>query len=304
MKTKVVYVIVSSDKDLYLEQAFLSVYSLKIYSPDTSVELVVDKETDQTLYEKRTNLLRYFTKKIVVDVPAKYKRAYASRWIKTRLRKIVDGDFLFVDSDTIITDDLKDIDYFEGDIGAVLNLHGCFLSKEAKNNHLKWALRDGWTCADNVPYFNSGVMFVRDTEAAHHFYDIWHEKWCSGMERYNFLFDQSSLAATNESLGMMIKELQGIWNCQLLYNGLPFLQHAKIVHHIDLQKTNRKSPWKFYDQKLYYSIKQTGSISIEIHDMLKNAKSQFDIPCKVIGVSEIKMLNSLGLRILKKIGVV
>lgn len=119
MKTKVVYVITSTEEDFYLEETLISVYSLKKKSPSIIIELVVDTKTDMTLTGKRATLLDYVDKKIVVNVPEKYNKVQTSRYLKTSVREYVDGDFLFVDSDTIITDSLEGIDHFNCDIGMV-----------------------------------------------------------------------------------------------------------------------------------------------------------------------------------------
>lgn len=302
MRTKIVYVLVSSDDDLYLEQAFLSVYSLKMYSPDTSVELIVDKVTDNTLINGRSSFLQYFSNKIVVDVPDEYKGTSSSRWLKTNLRNIVDGDYLYVDTDTIIVDNLEAVDALNGDICAVLDLHGPHLSKSARKDHLRWSIRDGWTFSDTFPYYNSGVMLVKDTSISRHFYEEWHQRWLHAEKKYNFLLDQSSLAATNEAQGMLIHEMPGIWNCQLMYYGLPYFSNAKIIHHIDLLKLNSKCAWKFYNLQLYLAIKRNHTISSEVDDMLRNVKTQFDIQSKIIGKEDINLLNSFGIRVLKRIG--
>ena len=44
MKTKMVYVLVSNDKDYYLEQAYVSMFSLKKYNPKAQIYVVADQE--------------------------------------------------------------------------------------------------------------------------------------------------------------------------------------------------------------------------------------------------------------------
>ena len=48
MKTKIVYVLVSSNNDIYLEQAYVSMYSVKYYMPDAHITLLTDKLTEAT----------------------------------------------------------------------------------------------------------------------------------------------------------------------------------------------------------------------------------------------------------------
>lgn len=45
MRTKIVYVLVSSEKDIYLEQAWVSFYSLKHFNNDAHVVIVCDNNS-------------------------------------------------------------------------------------------------------------------------------------------------------------------------------------------------------------------------------------------------------------------
>lgn len=49
MKTKIIYVLVSNENDCYLEQALVSIYSLRLYNPDANLLLLVDEETSLSL---------------------------------------------------------------------------------------------------------------------------------------------------------------------------------------------------------------------------------------------------------------
>ena len=169
MNTKIVYVVTSDPKDYYLEQTLLSIFSLRKYNDDVVVELVVDKKTDATFCDKRTAILNYVDKKTVVTVPDKYSKVQTSRYIKTSLRQHVSGDYLFIDSDTIITESLSSIDQYLSDIMAVVNEHvpvSQYFDSYGKRV-VKYARQEGWMISDDIPYYNSGVMYVKDTEISH-----------------------------------------------------------------------------------------------------------------------------------------
>lgn len=55
MKTKIIYVLVSNENDCYLEQALVSIYSLRLYNPDANLLLLVDEENP------KTSRVSYFT---------------------------------------------------------------------------------------------------------------------------------------------------------------------------------------------------------------------------------------------------
>lgn len=179
MNTKIIYVVSSDETDIYLEQTLLSVFSLRKHNPNAYVELIVDQDTAATITGKREEILKYIDNKVVVNVPKEYNKKETSRFLKTNVREYVDGDYLFVDSDTIITDKLDEIDLFDGDIGAVINNHVPI--SQYSNNYAslirRIAKQEGWEISDDVQYFNSGVLYVKDTEKARHFCSDWHQKW-------------------------------------------------------------------------------------------------------------------------------
>ena len=99
MKTKIVYCIVSNDQDIYLEQAWVSIYTLKNYSPEAEVFLIVDKETESTLVGKRAGIKELVTEVIAVETPDSYNAMQRSRYLKTNFRQFIAGDLLFIDGD-------------------------------------------------------------------------------------------------------------------------------------------------------------------------------------------------------------
>ena len=64
MNTKIVYCLVSSEKDIYLEQAWVSIYSLRLHNPCTTVILVLDKLTAESLTGSRAKIKQLVTDKL------------------------------------------------------------------------------------------------------------------------------------------------------------------------------------------------------------------------------------------------
>ena len=288
MRTKIVYVVTSDETDVYLEQALLSVFSLRKHNPNAYVELVVDQDTDTTIIGKRGEILKYTDNKIVVNVPEEYNKECRSRWLKTSLRQHIKGDFLYIDTDTIITDDLSEVDSFRFSLGAVINAHvpisyrkdSIYMRKIKKN-----ALEEGWKCSDEIPYFNGGVLFVKDTAESYEFFSIWHNIWKDIFMKYGRFIDQPPLAATNERFKYMINELSGTWNCQLVCNGLSYLAGAKIIHYVRYNYENHA--WVFYDKHILQEIKEKGYVPDHIAELVTKAKESFIQPNKIICQEEL-----------------
>lgn len=293
MRTKIVYILSSDEQDIYLEQTLLSAFSLRRHNPNVVVELIVDQRTDQTIVGGRKQILQYVNQKIVVNVPEKYNKKQTSRFLKTTIRQHVVGDFLYIDSDTVITDRLDGIDSFDGPIGAVINAHVPISQHYNKYGHKirECAKRDGWKCSDDIKFFNSGVIYVKDTETTHQFFSDWHVVWVELLEKYGEFQDQPSLASVNENHHYLIRELSGIWNCQVVSCFLPFLHEAKIIHYFTIGKDYKtKMIYRFRDKSIYLTIREKGIIPDDLIILVDNAKTAFVNPVRLCLGNEQSLL--------------
>lgn len=297
---KIVYVLSSDHNDIYLEQTLLSVHSLRKTNTNVFVELVCDQRTYSTLQGKRAEVLKYIDKKTVIDVPEIYNKVQTSRWLKTSLRKYVEGKYLFLDSDTVITDRLDGICNFKDDIGAVPDGH-VNMGLTPYNKGLRSISRkDDWTFNENLPYYNSGVLYVKDTEIATKLYEGWHSRWIKGVENKNHVSDQSYLAASDEELGHVIQPLDGIWNCQIARNGLPYLHDSKIIHLLGFSFHSQCPPLFFYDLSVYQEIKEKGFVTKRISEMLDRAKCVFPPINGIVAGDEVIISRSRIFRFLMR----
>lgn len=295
MKTKIVYVITSSDKDILLEQLMLSLHSLKYYNPTASVYLVVDQDTKASIKGCRCAIKEYVTDIIAIDTPKEYNNMLRSRWLKTSLREHITGDFLFIDSDTIITDSLEECDNWIWDIAAVIDRHIPVNQEHQYYEYICNRAKDtGWifTKAD-ASYFNSGVMYVKDNETTRSFYRTWHEYWQEGLKRSVFQ-DQPTLGKANKKFGYIIKELNGIWNCQIMANGINFLSDAKIVHYFNAERQiEHKSV--FYlpsNRQIYVKIKEDKfRLEESIKKMIENGRSAFANNYAIFADEQLKAIR-------------
>lgn len=292
MNTKIVYIVTGNEKNSYVEQAFLSIYSLRLYNPDAYVCLVTDSDTKKYIEDNRRSVLQYITEIIAFELPKDIGNLRKSRYLKTNLRNLIKGDFLFIDSDTIILKSLDDIDKLEYNIAAVADSHLNISCYPLKRSLYKWAQIANFKVDENKPYINSGVMYVKDTEFCHEFYEEWHKQWLLTSEQ-RLYSDQASLAKTNELFDYPIQLLGGEWNCQIVENGLKYLDKAYIIHYFASgNDTKKQSPYKLYDQSIYQTLKD-GEVTPEVDYMVKNAKSAFVDQCKIVTGDDVLFLNSI-----------
>lgn len=266
MKTKLVYVLTCAPEATYIEQALMAVFSARHWNPDAHIVLMVDNKTDALLTGKRGEILNYISEKIVVPFEDEsLTPMYRSRWIKTQVRQLIKGDFLFVDSDTICQRPLSDIDNFDCEVGAVLESHlpvseFCdALHRSAQNaNEIIGVDID----AEKL-YYSSGVLLVKDTRKTHKLYELWHRYWKEGND-IGLKIDQPSLAKANRETGHIIQQIPDSYNC-ILFTRPPFVREAHILHIAAYQ-----NPSFLFTNKVLNYVKKNGIGNEWLQKMMLN----------------------------------
>ncbi len=229
MRTKIVYVLVCNGDDYYYRQLLLSVQSVLFNSPGGQVEIVTDTDTAAFLKREKNPVLSAVSV-ITVPLPEGLESICKSRWLKTSLRQLIAGDYLFVDTDTLIAEDLSGIDQDKSDIAVVTGSHGSS-HRRLSGNVKSLVQAAGFGGYGEGPYFNTGVMLVRDTAESHCFYRRWHTNWQKSVSSGGIVLDQPAFFATNIELGCPVSLLPDRWNCMVCSDiGIHFFKSAAIVH--------------------------------------------------------------------------
>lgn len=272
MKTKLVYAVVSGEKDSYLSQAMVAIYTARRYNPNAEILLAVDQDTNDVLEGHLPNIKKYLNEVIVVTTPSDMSKMHRSRFLKTTLRQNIEGDFLYIDTDTVVCEDLSAIDEVDADIAAVLDRHSIVSEHPLIVGVEKNISTVGLTIDDlHDKYFNGGVMYVKDTPIAHRLFEAWHSNWKKSLKNSKGI-DQPPLALANKQCGYPVKELDGIWNCQLCDNFIQYLSDAKILHYF---ASNNRSPYKLYDNRIFEEVRNKGDILQWLKDELEKPKTLF-----------------------------
>jgi hypothetical protein len=244
--------------------------------------LLTDKNTGKYLADSHRNHEKYVSEIKIVDIPGEFSQKESSRWIKTSIRNYVSGDFLFIDCDTIITEKL---DYdFPPDIqiGAVLDTHVPLSQHHLFNEFQKRNTIAGFQKTDKKDfYYNSGIIFCRDTPETRVFFNEWHDLWVEGNKR-GVSADQPSFNQANNRLNNITTELSGEWNCQISHNGLPYLSDAKIIHYFATSLVSFEHPFIPASGQVLLSIKNKGEIPSDIINLLKKPKAAFSTKARII----------------------
>lgn len=298
MKTQIVYTLHATKDFLFMEECWVSAYSLRLYHPEAIVSLIIDRETNDYIREF-SEFCNLFTKIVVVDVPERYSRKEKSRELKTKSRLYVDGPMLFLDNDTVICKRLDEIDKLSCDIAAVPENHLPLAKMPFKPlGSVKSVF--GIDASDSKFYFNSGVIYAADNELIRSFFKKWNENWkFSCFEKGNSQ-DEPSFLMANREFGNIIEELPGIYNAQVQMS-LKYFADAAIVHwwHMNFIEDQSYSP--YFSKEIYKKIRKEGIITEEIATMIKNAKQSFASPTMPVGIDQIYFLFSPAGKIFNKI---
>lgn len=298
MKTQIVYTLISSEKDYFLEELWVSLYSLRIFHPEVTVKVLVDEPTEK--YMKRfPKLCDMITEIVVVPVPENYNAKQRSREIKTTVRNVIDGAYLFIDTDTVVCKKLDAIDELTCELAAVpdghLPLSECMFPPTKGVEQMF-----GISLSDAKYWFNSGVMFVADNERTKEFYMKWHENWSFSCFEKGNSQDQPALLATDKQFEYVIEELPGIYDAQVAMS-LKYFADAAILHwwHMSFIENQDYSP--YLSLQIYKEVKKAVGITPHVDELIRNCKQSFVSPTMPVGKEHIYFLFSPAGKIFNRI---
>ena len=282
---KVCYVISENEKLIYYNELLISLSSLRKQGFDGAVIILTDQTTAIEIErQKRCDHQELLAELRIVETPVSYSQKEKSRFLKTSMRAHISGDFLFLDTDTVIAGPMPES--FDGELALALDYNtelknrSCDIQRLIERNECY-----GYALDMDEPYFNSGCIWAKDTRMAHEFFHRWNNEWERCRER-GFVLDQPSLNYVNWSMGGVVQELDGKFNAQILGCPTPInlLNDAKIIHYFN---TGRMI---YMLQKP--EIKSLGYHSEAVQAIIASPKSAY-LPCALIPLEEMTYLDEL-----------
>lgn len=230
------YVVVDDGKLKYYNELLISLASLRRHEPEVPVIVLTDEMTATSIGKQDHDDLGNLKAGLrVIQIPGSYSLKEKSRFIKTSMREYVSGDFLYIDTDTVIAEPLDLC--FNGELALVLDYNIDMKQRQDigdLQNLVKMNERCGYTLDVEWPYYNSGCIWAKDTAMVHEFFHRWHEEWKHSRES-GFIFDQPSLNYVNREMNGLIQELDGVYNVQIANRIIPInlIYKAKIIHYFN-----------------------------------------------------------------------
>ncbi len=158
-----------------------------------------------------------------------------NRNIKTQLYRYTPFDkTLYLDSDTIVVGDVSRSSIFLNYFDVCLKLNRTEQKKPGRTNTM---VLDGNAAINELPHWNGGVIFFKNSPEANHFFDLWHKFYQIHENKY----DQVSLVEALFRSDCRILSLDSRWNYKRKHKFLPVRKNVKILHYVT-DRSLRETP--------------------------------------------------------------
>lgn len=301
MKTQIVYALIASEHDLFIEEVWCSIYSLRLYEPDREVRVCCDVPTAERI-KLFPELKKLINEVVIIPIPTDCKSAkLRSRQVKTTIRQHISGKYLFVDTDTVFCGTIEEIDHLSCEIAAVYE-YNLPLSYSPYRRSVISNLKKtyGLDVSKSEQWHNSGVMYVSDSPLTYEFYKRWNENWRHSALQKGMQQDEPALMKTDSEFGYVIKELPDIFNCQPAMS-VKYLADAKIIHFLHMYFPKDQSFCPFIDKSFYHRMHKVGAITEEFALEIRNVKQSFSSPSCIVGWSTMNFMASPVFPVFEKI---
>lgn len=196
--------------------ARVAVASLRVTNPSYHVAIIADQQSERAMRAAGDPLLAEVDECIAVDMAAG-SASFRSRFVKTNVRQVVDGPFLFLDTDVVVRGGLDEIFALDTDFAGARNHSRPTLEEQIWEGDMAALATMGWTTREDA-YINGGVLFFADTEGARSLGREWHRRWQEGYARHGNHRDQPSMNSAIHDLDVRVHLLPDIYNAQFRMN--------------------------------------------------------------------------------------
>lgn len=169
------FVLATKNLGLYADMAAVAALAVRRLHPEARIILVTDEPTACAIHH-RNHPLAKIVSEIIAHQTGTELPSVSSRHLRTILRQLVKGDYLYMDADAIAVRPLDRGWPGEADLAMARDRNQRSITRLALPCVEKLRAKLAWDFRMDR-YLNAGVMFVRDTPGAHAFYAEWHRRW-------------------------------------------------------------------------------------------------------------------------------
>jgi hypothetical protein len=169
------FVLAGKELGLYADMGAVAALAVRRLHPQARIILVTDEPTACAI-DHHSHALGKIVTEIVVRPTGADDPVVSSRYLRTVLRELLKGDYLYLDSDAVAVRPLDHGWPKRADLAMARDWNERGLPPTALPIIEKLRAKLAWEFRPDR-YLNAGVMFVRDTPGAHAFYGEWHRRW-------------------------------------------------------------------------------------------------------------------------------
>lgn len=244
MDLRVCYVLADDALGRYADMACVSASTLRRLQPGLETVLLCDASTADAI-SRQSHALGTICDTIISAAAPGATVAERSRWLKTSLRRLVSGDLLYLDVDTVL---IRPIELpVEAGTHVLAGADACDARGRPVHKTEPWVdllfSRLGWTMP--ALYRNAGVIFFRESAAGRELGARWHAEWRRSLDAGSHR-DQPALNAAIGALPRAVGLLPAEYNAMPTYR--PWLARgARIYHFWSEQTLDLESPSSLLD---------------------------------------------------------
>lgn len=226
-RLQAVFSLTTTGTDIYAAMTRLAIASLRQSNPGLAVVVACDNRSLSALKAAASPLLHEADRWLDVDVPPGCA-TFRNRHVKTRLRELIDGRFLFLDSDLFIRGSIVGLFELDADVAAVPERSPASSQQPLSGTDAEIIAALDWP-VDPLRYMNGGVIYYNDTSPARVFARNWHLNWQQSAERLQRYVDQPALNTALHSMPAELHVLPQAYNHQVKWHDagseLPAIWH-------------------------------------------------------------------------------
>jgi hypothetical protein len=228
----VCYCLADDARGRYARMLYLSSSLLRAVEPKRRIVILVDTTSWHDLGDDR-KYLELADEIIPIDVPDDYDSVILrSRWLKTRMRTLLSGDFIFLDADALPIRSLTGLrPQNHAHFAAARERWGFGWPFFAPADWDELFASAGYENPVGFPVYNSGVMYLRDSPECHRLSHAWHTCWSALCRSGRVYRDQPALTWAIKTERVAVTELPRSYNA--LVHMRPFeALGARILHYV------------------------------------------------------------------------
>jgi len=191
MMMNAIYVLTSEGNDTYSALTRISIASLRLSNPSMRSVVVCDSQSDKNLRACHDPILQEAGEWRVFETPDG-PPGYRNRFLKTNLRNLVEGPYVFLDGDTFVRKPLPAFEESLEGICGVMNHCGSSLEEAMSPEADQMMAQMQWP-RHNGPFLNGGVLGFGVAGGAYELGELWHSLWKESWKVTGQSRDQTAL---------------------------------------------------------------------------------------------------------------